>query len=74
MGITGAVETSQPSVQQINDKKFERRFVGTFNMQGYIFVESLKKAEEGLLLLICSVTIMLAFTPKTLGLTLIKLK
>ena len=74
MGITGAVETSQPSVQQINDKKTKKRLVGTFNMQGYSFAESLKEAEEGLLLLVCSVTTILAFTPKTLGLILIKLK
>ena len=74
MGITGAVEPLQSLVQQINNKKFERRLVGTFNMQGYIFAESLKEAKEGLLLLVCSVTIMLAFTLKTLGLTLIKLK
>jgi len=44
--ITGSVETTQPSARRMNDDKFATLLIGTFNVQGYIFAEMLKEAEE----------------------------
>mmetsp|Transcript_36406 Transcript_36406/g.76681 ORF Transcript_36406/g.76681 Transcript_36406/m.76681 type:complete len:879 (+) Transcript_36406:214-2850(+) len=43
--VTGKVETT-PSVQEASDVKFQDFVVGAFNVQGYLFVQSLKEAER----------------------------
>ena len=46
--VSGEVEKTK-SVQKVEDVKFDQLLVGTFNVQGYLFVDALVEAESELL-------------------------